>query len=205
MARLTPTSSLTTLPPVSTAMSCSIALRRSPKPGAFTAQVLIVPRKVLMTSVASASLSMSSAITSSGRPALTTSSSSGSRSFSDDRRLSHSRIAASSSTHSWRSALLMKYGDSRPWSNCSPSTTDSSLSSPEPSSIVMAPSRPTFSIACASNSPMERSLLAEMAATWAISCDVVQGRASRLSSATTVSTARSMPRLRSIGFMPAAR
>ena len=48
-------------------------------------------------------------------------------------------------------------------------------------------------------------LLAEMAATWAISCEVPQGRANCLSSSTTASTACSMPRLRSIGFMPAAR
>ena len=103
-----PASSLTTLPPVSTAMSCSRALRRSPKPGALTAQVLMVPRKVLSTIVASASPSMSSAITSSGRPAFSTSSSSGSRSCSEDSFLSCSRIAASSSTAFCRSGLLMK-------------------------------------------------------------------------------------------------
>ena len=76
---------------------------------------------------------------------------------------------------------------------------------PEPSSIDTAPSRPTLSMARATRSPMERSLLAEIAATWAISCDVVQGCAMALSSATTASMAVSMPRFRSIGFMPAAR
>ncbi len=75
---------------------------------------------------------------------------------------------------------------------------------PEPSSIDTAPSRPTLSIARATSSPMERSLLAELA-TWAISCEVVQGWAMFLSSATTASIARSMPRLRSMGFIPAAR
>ena len=89
-------------------MSCSMALRRSPKPGALTAQVLIMPRMLLTTSVASASASTSSAITSSGRPALTTSSSSGTSSFSDDSLWSYSRMATSSSTADWRSALLMK-------------------------------------------------------------------------------------------------
>ena len=51
-----------TWPPVSTAMSCSIALRRSPKPGALTATELNVPRILLTTSVARASPSMSSAM-----------------------------------------------------------------------------------------------------------------------------------------------
>ncbi|MCY1377209.1 hypothetical protein D9M69_647660 [compost metagenome] len=70
--------------------------------------------------------------------------------------------------------------------------------------MEMAPSRPTLSIARASNSPMERSLLAEMEATCAISCELAQGRAMRRNSATTASMACSMPRLRSIGFMPPA-
>ena len=51
-------------------MSCSIALRRSPKPGALTAATLRPPRSLLTTSVASASPSMSSAMISSGRPDL---------------------------------------------------------------------------------------------------------------------------------------
>ena len=59
-------------------MSCSISLRRSPNPGALTAATLIVPRSLFTTSVASASLSTSSAIISSGRPPCTTLSSSGS-------------------------------------------------------------------------------------------------------------------------------
>lgn len=44
-----PTSSEITTPPVRIAMSSSIALRRSPKPGAFTAQTLTMPRMVLTT------------------------------------------------------------------------------------------------------------------------------------------------------------
>ena len=51
-------------------MSSSIALRRSPKPGAFTAAQAATPRILLTTSVASASPSTSSATTSSGRPGL---------------------------------------------------------------------------------------------------------------------------------------
>ena len=59
-------------------MSSSIALRRSPKPGALTDATLRPPRSLLTTRVASASPSTSSAITSSGRLACTTDSSSGS-------------------------------------------------------------------------------------------------------------------------------
>ena len=57
-----PTSSEMTCPPVSTAMSCSISLRRSPKPGALMASALNVPRSLLTTRVASASPSTSSAM-----------------------------------------------------------------------------------------------------------------------------------------------
>jgi hypothetical protein len=61
-------------------MSSSIALRRSPKPGAFTAATFTIPRMLFTTSVASASPSTSSATTSSGLPALATFSSRGNRS-----------------------------------------------------------------------------------------------------------------------------
>mmetsp|Transcript_15911 Transcript_15911/g.40422 ORF Transcript_15911/g.40422 Transcript_15911/m.40422 type:complete len:266 (-) Transcript_15911:48-845(-) len=54
--------------PVTIAMSCSSAFRRSPKPGALTATTLRLPRSLLTTSVASASCSMSSAITMIGKP-----------------------------------------------------------------------------------------------------------------------------------------
>ena len=75
---LRPTSSLITCAPVSTAMSCSIALRRSPKPGALTAADWNVPRILLTTSVASASPSTSSETISSGLPVFITLSSTGS-------------------------------------------------------------------------------------------------------------------------------
>ena len=51
-------------------MSSSIALRRSPKPGALTAATLRPPRSLLTTRVASASPSTSSAMISSGVPRL---------------------------------------------------------------------------------------------------------------------------------------
>src|SRR5665648_505668 len=78
---LRPTVSEMTWPPVRMAMSCSIALRRSPKPGALTATDLKVPRILLTTRVARASPSTSSAMISSGLPAPMTFSSSGSGSL----------------------------------------------------------------------------------------------------------------------------
>ncbi len=85
-----------------------------------------------------------------------------------------------------------------------PSTTSSSFCSDLPSSTVITPSLPTLSIALAMMSPMEASLLAEMEPTCAISLLVVVGLEAFFSSTIRASTARSMPRLRSIGFMPAA-
>src|ERR1051326_6965936 len=69
---LRPISSLMTWPPVRVAMSCSMALRRSPKPGALTAADLKVPRTLLTMSVARASPSTSSAMRTSGFPPLPT-------------------------------------------------------------------------------------------------------------------------------------
>ena len=83
-----------------------------------------------------------------------------------------------------------------------PSTRSSSLASDLPSSTVITPSLPTLSIASAMILPMSASALAEIAPTWAISFDVVQGLETFFSSSTTAATALSMPRLRSIGFMP---
>src|SRR5947209_4337553 len=82
---LMPRSSLMNWPPVSTAMSPSMALRRSPKPGALTAQTCSTPRRRLTTRAARASLSTSSAMIRSGLPAWATFSSSGSMSRTLDR------------------------------------------------------------------------------------------------------------------------
>ena len=68
LSSVNPLSSLITTPPVSTAMSSSIALRRSPNPGALTAQIFNPPRKRFTTNVVKASESTSSAITNNGRP-----------------------------------------------------------------------------------------------------------------------------------------
>jgi hypothetical protein len=65
-------------------MPSSIALRRSPNPGAFTVATLRPPRSLLTTSVASASPSTSSAMTTSGFVVWTTASSSGKSSCRPD-------------------------------------------------------------------------------------------------------------------------
>ena len=73
-------------------MSWSMALRRSPKPGALMATDLNVPRILLTTSVASASPSTSSAMIASGRADCMTFSSTGRRSFTAEILLLTSRM-----------------------------------------------------------------------------------------------------------------
>src|SRR5271170_756654 len=85
-----------------------------------------------------------------------------------------------------------------------PSTTSSSVSRLLASSTVITPSLPTRCIALAIMSPISFSPLAAIAPTWAISALVETFLARFLTSSTTASTARSMPRLRSIGLRPAA-
>src|SRR6185437_2147549 len=85
-----------------------------------------------------------------------------------------------------------------------PSTTSSSVSSDLASSTVITPSLPTFFMASARNLPISASPLAEMVPTWAISSFEVTFLEFFWRSETTASTARSIPRFRSIGFMPAA-
>src|SRR6266478_1174079 len=85
-----------------------------------------------------------------------------------------------------------------------PSTTSSSVARLFASSTVITPSLPTRCIALAIISPMSRPPLAEIVPTWAISSFVEIFFERFLRSATTASTARSMPRFRSIGLSPAA-
>ena len=92
-------------------MSASIALRRSPKPGALTATELKVPRILLTTRVARASPSTSSAMISSGLPDCMTFSSTGSRSCTEVIFEFTNRMYGSSSTASWRSGSVTKYGE----------------------------------------------------------------------------------------------
>src|SRR5271154_2842702 len=85
-----------------------------------------------------------------------------------------------------------------------PSTISTSVSSALASSTVMTPSLPTFCIASAIILPTAASPFEEMVPTCATSADEPTFFARFLISSTTALTARSMPRLRSIGFMPAA-
>src|SRR5438105_7780418 len=201
---LMPRSSAIILPPVRVAMSSSIALRRSPNPGARTAQALSEPRSLLTTSVASASPSSSSAMMSNGLPAFATCSSTGKRSFIPEIFFSWMRTYASSNTVSMRSGSVTKYGERYPRSNCMPSTTSSVVSRPFASSTVMTPSLPTLAIASAMMLPMVLSPLAEMLPTRATSISPRVGLESFFSASTTAATALSMPRLIAIGSLPAA-
>src|SRR3954465_12266079 len=85
-----------------------------------------------------------------------------------------------------------------------PSTTSSSVWMPLASSTVMTPSLPTFCMASEIILPISVSPLAAIAPTCAVSAGVVILRDFFFSSSTTAVTALSMPRFRSIGFMPAA-
>src|SRR5579885_2384026 len=83
-----------------------------------------------------------------------------------------------------------------------PSTTSSSFSRPEPSSTVITPSLPTFSIASAMVLRVDLSPLAGIVPTWAIDFESLHGLEIFFSSSTAVATALSMPRLMSIGLRP---
>ena len=92
-------------------MSWSIALRRSPKPGALMAADLKVPRILFTTSVASASPSTSSATITSGRPPCMTFSRTGSRSRTAEILDPTNSRYGSSRTASMRSGSVTKYGE----------------------------------------------------------------------------------------------
>ena len=87
-------------------MSSSMALRRSPKPGALTAHDERVPRSLLTTRVARPSPSTSSATIRRGLPDWATCSRSGSMSFITLSFFSEMRMRQSSRTASMRSASV---------------------------------------------------------------------------------------------------
>ena len=151
---LRPTSSEMTWPPVRIAMSCSCALRRSPKPGALTATDLKMPRILLTIRVASASPSTSSAMMSSCLPAWITLSTIGSRSLMFEIFWLTMRMYGSSNTASWRSGSVTKYCDRKPLSKRMPSVSSSSVPKVFDSSTVTTPSLPTLSIASAMIAPI---------------------------------------------------
>ena len=169
-----PRSSVITVAPVKIAISSSIALRRSPNPGALTATTLNVPRILLRTSVGRASPSTSSAMIRSGRLVLSTSSRSGKISWIFEIFLSVIKMYGFSRSATIFSLSVTMYCERYPRSNCIPSTTSSSVSIPRDSSIVITPSLPTFSMASEMYSPTfsERD---ETAATWAIASLLATG------------------------------
>src|SRR5271166_2626704 len=85
-----------------------------------------------------------------------------------------------------------------------PSTTSSSVSRLLASSTVITPSLPTFCIASAIILPIDLSPFAAIEPTWATSAESLIFFERLAMSLTASATARSTPRLRSIGFMPAA-
>ena len=203
LSKVRPTSSLITVPPVNAAISWSIALRRSPNPGALTAAMFSTPRSLLTTSVANASPSTSSAMISNGRPLCWIPSSTGKISFRFAIFLSVNRMYGFSITVSIRSLSVMKYGLRYPLSNCIPSTTSSSSTIPLASSTVITPSLPTFSIASAIKLPIVSSEFAEIVATCAISFLSLTSFAIFFNSSMIALAALSIPRLTSIGLAPA--
>ncbi len=144
-----PKSSVITVPPVKIAMSSSIALRRSPNPGAFTATTLNVPRILFKTSVGNASPSTSSAMINNGFDCCKICSNNGKISWMLEIFLSVIKMYGFSNAASILSLSVTMYCDKYPRSNCIPSTTSNSVSIPFDSSIVITPSLPTFSIASA--------------------------------------------------------
>mmetsp|Transcript_36278 Transcript_36278/g.79184 ORF Transcript_36278/g.79184 Transcript_36278/m.79184 type:complete len:254 (+) Transcript_36278:1159-1920(+) len=98
----------------------------------------------------------------------------------------------------------MKYGEMYPRSSFMPSTTSSSCSMVFPSATVMVPSLPTFSKASVIISPIFSSPLEAIVATLLMLAGESIMVACTDKSSSTIFTAWSMPRLRSIGFMPAA-
>eukprot|EP00438_Fugacium_kawagutii_P002358 Skav200987 [mRNA] locus=scaffold991:28880:35731:- [translate_table: standard] len=97
----------------------------------------------------------------------------------------------------------MKYGEMYPLSIFIPSTISSSWSKVLPSATVIVPCFPTFSKASATILPMPASPLAEMVATCSISEGLEMGFEIFSSSSRTIFTAASMPRFKSMGFIPA--
>mmetsp|Transcript_19466 Transcript_19466/g.53472 ORF Transcript_19466/g.53472 Transcript_19466/m.53472 type:complete len:340 (+) Transcript_19466:663-1682(+) len=199
-----PTSSATSSAPVSTARSWRIALRLSPKPGAFTAATFRPPRSLLTISSAKASPSMSSAMMRSGLCTLATCSRIGRMDCTDEIFFSWSRINGLSSSTFCAFAFVMKYGEMYPLSSFIPSTTSSSWCMVFPSETVIVPSLPTFSKASVIMPPICSSPFAAMVATLLMLSGELIIVACAAKSSSTIFTAWSMPRLMSIGFMPAA-
>ena len=124
---------------------------------------------LFITKVANASPSTSSAIIKRGFLVFETFSSKGTIPFMFDIFSSWINTYASFSSTFILSLSVAKCGDKYPRSNCIPSTTSTSEVRLFPSSTVITPSLPTFSIAFAIILPMSLSLLDAIVPTLAIS------------------------------------
>lgn len=96
------------------------------------------------------------------------------------------------------------YGETNPFSTTMPSAKSTVMPGTSDSSTVTTPSSATRSSASATASPMRGSSLPAIVAIWARSARPATGRARPRRSATTSSTAASIPRRSSIGFAPSS-
>mmetsp|Transcript_52094 Transcript_52094/g.121148 ORF Transcript_52094/g.121148 Transcript_52094/m.121148 type:complete len:310 (-) Transcript_52094:38-967(-) len=181
-----------------------MALRLSPKPGAFTAATFNPPRSLLTISMARASPSISSAMMRRGFCTLATCSRTGRMDCTDEIFFSCKRIRGFSMSTFCALELVMKYGEMYPLSSFMPSTTSSSCCMVLPSATVIVPSLPTFSKASVIMLPICSSPLAAMVATLLMLSGELIIVACAPKSSRTIFVAWSMPRLISIGFIPAA-
>mmetsp|Transcript_33075 Transcript_33075/g.78438 ORF Transcript_33075/g.78438 Transcript_33075/m.78438 type:complete len:301 (+) Transcript_33075:166-1068(+) len=188
--------------PVTMAMSWRSALRRSPKPGALTAQTWMMPRILLTTRVASASPTMSSQMITSGAPALAACSRMGMICLAVSTLWSATRTRQLSNSQTWRSGLVTNCGEMNPRSICMPSCTSTLVSRELEDSMERTPSAPTLSRASAMSWPTNSSLPAEIEATALIWSKPETGRAFSRSFSMRKLQVLSMPRLTNTGFAP---
>mmetsp|Transcript_33250 Transcript_33250/g.99222 ORF Transcript_33250/g.99222 Transcript_33250/m.99222 type:complete len:496 (+) Transcript_33250:367-1854(+) len=170
-------SSVIRVAPLKVQMSARKAFCTSPKPGHLTAQTSSTPRSKLRMRADSASITTSFAMRSSGLFASTTASSTGSSSLTVVSLMSVTRTSGSSSVVDRVSFSLTRSSDSHPTSSSMPSETVTSSCISTPSSMIVAPSRPTLMIASAVWAPSS-SELAEMEAICLYCSYVVTGSAS---------------------------
>ena len=193
------------VPPVRIARSSSIALRRSPYPGALTAQTFRTPRILLMTRVLSASPVTSSAMMMSGFFDSITFSRKGTNLVTESILSSKIRTSALLNSTDIASVSVTKFALKYPRSKRMPSTTSTIVSRPLPSSTVMTPSLPTFSKASAMIAPTSVSLFALIVATFSIPPSMLPtGFAIDTIVSVTEVTALRMPRTSALASAPAA-
>mmetsp|Transcript_13516 Transcript_13516/g.49173 ORF Transcript_13516/g.49173 Transcript_13516/m.49173 type:complete len:403 (-) Transcript_13516:219-1427(-) len=190
--------------PVTIAMSCRRALRRSPKPGAFMADTFNTPRSLFTTRVARASPVISSAMIRRGAFSLLTFSRIGINCLICSSFSSVIRTLQFSNSTIERSWLVMNWGEMYPLSISMPSSTSTVVSKEVDDSIEITPSDPTFSMASATISPTKSSFPADMLAMALMSSVPSTGLDFSFSSSTRAFTVLSMPFFKATGLKPAA-